>query len=245
MFTNKVKFFKNKKILITGFSSGIGKKTCLELLKMGATLILVGRKKNIFKDYKNTHFFEVDLNEIENLKKKIQSISKKFKKIDGFVHSAAQNQSKNIDKISVLDWTRIINVNLTSAFIICKELKKNFKRSKKSSIVLISSIAGHRKSVVSGVHYVASKSGIIGLTKQLSHEFGKEKIRINCISPSQTLTPMLKKSMTKNQMNSLQKNIPLQRFAETQEQSNVIIFLLSELSSYIHGTSINVDGGQL
>ena len=94
-------------------------------------------------------------------------------------------------------------MNLTSAFIISKNLKKNFKISKNSSIVYVSSIAGHRKSLVSGVHYVSSKSGLIGLAKQLSHEFGKYNIRVNCISPSQTATKMLSKSMTKKQIKKL------------------------------------------
>ncbi len=245
MYTNSAKIFQNKKILVTGFSSGSGKKTCQDLLKLGASLILLGRNKNVFKKYKNTYFFKTDLSNIHELNQTLKLIDKKFKKIDGFIHSAAQNQSKIIDKISMPEWEKVININLTSAFLICKMLKKNFKKSKKSSIVFVSSIAGHRKSIVSGVHYVASKSGIIGLMRQLSHEFGKEKIRINCLCPSQTLTPMLKNSMTPRQMKKLQKSIPLMRFAKTQEQSNTIIFLLSELSSYIHGSTINVDGGQL
>ena len=240
MYINSTKPFKNKKIVITGFNSGIGKKTCLDLLKLGAYIILIGRSKGSFINKKNTFFIKSDLSDVLDVEKKLKLLNKKFHKIDGFVHSAAQNQAKIINKISTSEWLKILNINLTSAFIICRELKQNFKRSGNCSIVLISSIAGHRKSVVSGAHYVASKSGVIGLAKQLSHEFGKDKIRINCVCPSQTFTPMLKKSMTKKQLKKLQSTIPLKRLANTEEQSNVIIFLLSKLSSYIHGASINV-----
>ncbi len=245
MYTNNKNLLLGKNIIITGFSSGIGKKTSIELLKLGANLILLGRKKNSFKNAKNVFFLKSDLNNLKDLEKKLKIVRKKFIKIDGFVHSAAQNQTKKISKVSTTDWIKILNINLTSAFIICRELKKNFKKSNNCSIVLISSIAGHRKSPVSGVHYVASKSGIIGLTKQLSHEFGKYKIRVNCLCPSQTLTPMLIKSMKKKQLKQLEEIIPLKRLANTQEQTNVIIFLLSGLSSYIHGATINVDGGQI
>lgn len=245
MYINSTKPFKNKKIVVTGFNSGIGKKTCLDLLKLGAYIILIGKSNSSFRNKKNIFFIKSDLSDILDVEKKLKLLNKKFYKIDGFVHSAAQNQAKIINKISTSEWLKILNINLTSAFVICRELKQNFKRSGNCSIVLISSIAGHRKSVVSGVHYVASKSGVIGLAKQLSHEFGKDKIRINCVCPSQTFTPMLKKSMTKKQLKKLQSIIPLKRLANTEEQSNVIIFLLSKLSSYIHGASINVDGGQI
>ena len=237
--------FFQKNIVITGFNSGIGKKTCSELLNLGANLILLGRKNISFKKNKKVFFFKTDLENFMELEGNLKLIKKKFPKIEGFVHSAAQNQTKTIDKISTKEWMRIVNINLTSSFIICRDLLENFKKSKNSSIVLISSIAGHRKSPVSGVHYVSSKSGIIGLVKQLSHEFGKYNIRINCLCPSQTLTPMLLKSMNKSKLNILKKNIPLSRLAKTEEQSNVIVFLLSKLSSYINGATINVDGGQI
>ena len=126
MYTNSAKIFQNKKILVTGFSSGIGKKTCQDLLKLGASLILLGRNKNVFKKYKNTYFFKTDLSNIHELNQTLKLIDKKFKKIDGFIHSAAQNQSKIIDKISMPEWEKVININLTSAFLICKMLKKKF-----------------------------------------------------------------------------------------------------------------------
>jgi len=175
----------------------------------------------------------------------MQKVSKENKKINGIIHCAGINEIIKVSKVTLENWNKILSVNLTSAFIISKVLKNNLSRSKYSSIVFVSSIAGHRKSLVSGVHYVTSKAGLIGLSKQLSHEFGKYNIRVNCVSPSQTITKMLKKSMTKWQIRNLVSSIPLGRLATTKDQSLVILFLLSPLSNYITGTSINVDGGQI
>ena len=232
--------FKDKTFVLTGYTSGIGEGVFNYLSLLNCNLILIGRKK------KNNHkFYKCDLTSQRDLEKITKRISKQNKEIHGFVHCAGINEVKNISNVTLKDWNKVLSVNLTSAFIVSKILKENFKISRNSSIVYVSSIAGHRKSLVSGVHYVSSKSGLIGLAKQLSHEFGKYNIRVNCIAPSQTATKMLSKSMTKKQISKLLSSIPLKRLATVQDQSLVILFLLSSLSSYITGTSINVDGGQI
>lgn len=232
--------FQNKTFVLTGYSSGIGEEVFNHLSFLKCKLILIGRKK------KNNHkFYKCDLRNEELLEKITKKISKENKIIHGFVHCAGINETKEISKVTLKNWNKILSVNLTSAYIISKILKENLKIFKNSSIVYVSSIAGHRKSLVSGVHYVSSKSGLIGLAKQLSHEFGKYNIRVNCVSPSQTATKMLSKSMTKKQIKKLTSLIPLKRLGTVQDQSLVILFLLSSLSSYITGTSINVDGGQI
>jgi NAD(P)-dependent dehydrogenase (short-subunit alcohol dehydrogenase family) len=109
--------------------------------------------------------------------------------------------------------------------------------------VNVSSIAGRNKSLVSGVHYTASKAGIIGLTKQLAHEV--DDININCVCPSQTITEMLEESMTKKEQLDLAVRIPLRRLATVQEVVDPIMYLCSDKSSYIHGTCLDVNGGQL
>ena len=235
-----LKDFKDKTFVLTGYSSGIGEEVFNYLSLLNCNLILIGRKK-----INNHKFYKCDLTNQRDLEKITKRISKQNKEIHGFVHCAGINEIKTISNVTLKNWNKVLSVNLTSAFIISKILKENFKISKDSSIVYVSSIAGHRKSLVSGVHYVSSKSGLIGLAKQLSHEFGKYNIRVNCISPSQTATKMLSKSMTKKQIKKLTSSIPLKRLGTVQDQSLVILFLLSSLSSYITGASINVDGGQI
>ncbi len=232
--------FKNKHYILTGYSSGIGNQIYKDLKLLGAKLILVGRK-----NIKNEIFYFCDLRDLAETETTIFKLSRKFKKIDGFIHCAGINQCVQSEKISLEDWQKVLNVNLSSAFVISKGVKTNLKKSKNPSIIFFSSIAGHRKSIVSGVHYVSSKAGLIGMAKQLSHELGKFGIRVNCISPSQTFTKMLKKSMNKKQIKNLVKTIPLQRLSSIKDQSNGAIFLLSSLSKYISGTSLNIDGGQI
>lgn len=238
---NKLDFTK-KTIVLTGYSKGIGLETANHLVSLGAKLILIGRKNT---NITNSHLYKCDLSNSVKLEKILSKIKKKYKKIDGVVHCAGVNFIRKIDKISLQEWNNVYSVNLTSSFLIIKHLKNNLKKSKEASIVLVSSIAGHRKSVVSGAHYVSSKAALIGLVRQLSQDLGREKIRINALSPSQTFTQMLKNSMNQKQINSLSKQIPLNRLANTEEQSYNIIFLLSSLSSYINGISLNSDGGQI
>ena len=114
-----------------------------------------------------------------------------------------------------------------------------------SRIVNVSSIAGRNKSIVSGVHYTSSKAGIIGLTRQLSFELGPRGINVNCTCPSQTLTPMLEQSMNNDQLNDLTNSIPLRRLASVSDQVGPILFLCSNMSKYMTGSILDVNGGQL
>ena len=113
-----------------------------------------------------------------------------------------------------------------------------------SKIVNVSSIAGRSKSIVSGVHYTASKSGIIGLTRQFAQELGPKGININCVCPSQTLTDMLQQSMREEQIQELERTIPLKRLATVTEIVDPILFLCSNKSNYIHGACLDINGGQ-
>ncbi len=239
-FSNFTNYFSKKNFLITGASSGIGRGLVKELNNLNANTISIGRMKTFAK----VHYY-CDLSDQDSLDKTLLKITKRFSKLNGFVHSAGVNKCKIINKISLNDWKYTFDVNLNSCFTIIKKMKPLLKKSTFSSVVLVSSIASHRRSVVSGVQYSSSKAGLDGLMRQLSYEFGKYNIRINTINPSQTLTKMLEKSMNNNQILKLKKVIPLGRLAKVEEQVNVIIFLLSTLSSYIHGTSIKVDGGQI
>jgi len=119
------------------------------------------------------------------------------------------------------------------------------KIQKTGKIVNVSSIAGKSKSIVSGSHYTASKYGIIGLTKQVAQELGPYGINVNCTCPSQTMTKMLEKSMTKQQINDLKLKIPIRKISSVTDQAMPILFLCTNAASYIHGAAIDVNGGQL
>ena len=119
------------------------------------------------------------------------------------------------------------------------------KKQKYGRIVNVSSIAGRHRSLVSGIHYVSTKAGLIGLTRQLAYELGQYNVNVNVVCPSQTMSDMLSESMSNNEIAALAENIPLRRIATINEQVGPILFLCSDLSAYMTGAVIDVNGGQI
>ena len=217
---------KNKIVVVVGGSKGIGKGIVDTFNDLGAIVYSLSR----------------DNCDITN-KKDIDNIFDNLKEVDILINNAAINYCKPIEEISLNEWNDVINTNLTSYFYIIKKCLPLMKKGGK--IVNVSSIAGRDKSLVSGVHYTSSKAGLIGLTRQLAQELGPKGININCVCPSQPLTPMLKRSMTDKQLSDLESNIPLRRVAQVSEVVKPILFLCSEDASYIHGACLDINGGQL
>jgi len=216
----------SRTVVVVGGTSGIGEGVVEAFRNSGDQVFSIGRGNCDI-----TNQAEVD------------AYFSQFTNIDVLINNAAINYCKNIENISLMEWNKVLNTNLTSYFYIIKTAIPMMKRGAK--IVNVSSIAGRSKSVVSGVHYTSSKAGVIGLTRQLSRELGPIGININCVCPSQTLTPMLKQSMTRQQICELESNIPLRRLASVEDVVGPILFLCSEGASYIHGACIDVNGGQL
>ena len=217
---------KNKVVVIVGGSKGIGKGLYDAFIDKDCIVYSISRK--------NCDITDSD---------QVDSYFSKLDKVDILINNAAINYCKPIEEISLNEWNGVINTNLTSYFYIIKKCLPKMDRG--SKIVNVSSIAGRSKSLVSGVHYTSSKAGLIGLTRQLAQELGPKGININCVCPSQTLTPMLERSMTNEQLSKLESNIPLRRVAQVSEIVKPILFLCSDDSSYIHGACLDINGGQL
>ena len=147
--------------------------------------------------------------------------------------------------ISIKDWDNTINTNLRGFYFCVKYALPILKKNKDSSIINISSISGKKNSITAGSHYVASKHGLLGLTRQFANELAKYKIRVNSICPSQTETKTFLKLMPKNKLSKIKKLIPLKRLASVKDVVGSIAFLSSDLSSYITGSTLDVNGGQL
>ena len=219
--------FTNKVAVVVGSSKGIGLGVADKFEELGAKVIRVSRTEGIDISDKNS----IDL------------FFKSLNHIDFLINVAGINFTKKIEDIEIDEWDSVLDTNLRSFYYI---IKKSIPLMKSGGrIVNVSSIAGRNKSIVSGVHYTSSKAGIIGLTRQLAHELGPRGIHVNCTCPSQTLTPMLEQSMTKEQQDKLCENIPLRRLGTIKDQVGPIVFLCSELSSYLNGCIIDVNGGQL
>ena len=241
--------FKGKVSVVTGAGSGIGKEVSIKLSDLGSTVILIGRSKKVTDLEKkvkkrNVASYICDLSDEQSVKNLYKKIIKKYKKIDILINSAGVTASGNIDNTTSDDWQMINDNNGLNTFLCCKYFSKNMKKNKRGKIVNISSIAGRFRGRTSGLHYAYAKSGLIGFTRQLGAELAKWNINVNCFCPSQTMTSMLKSLITPAIKKELEQTIPLRRIATPQEQANVILFLVSEMSDYIAGAAIDSNGGQ-
>ena len=218
--------FEGTAVLIVGDSRGIGKSLSDEFI-------------HGFADVFGINTSNCDISKKEDIDRYLEDLES----IDILVNVAGINYTKKIDEIDINEWDEVLNTNLRSFFYITKRVLEIMPDG--GRIVNVSSIAGRNRSVVSGVHYTSSKAGIIGLTKQLAYEVGKRNINVNAVCPSQTRTDMLLESMTEEEIQELGKSIPLGRIAKVEEVVNSILFLCSDEASYITGTTLDVNGGQL
>ena len=227
--------FQNKIALVVGSSKGIGLGVANKFEELGAKVIRVSRKDGV--DISSKESIDTFFDAITDI------LGLQHNGIDFLINVAGINFCKKIEEIEMDEWDSVIDTNLRSFYYI---IKKSIPLMKSGSrVVNVSSIAGRNKSIVSGVHYTSSKAGIIGLTRQLAHELGPRGIHVNCTCPSQTLTPMLEQSMTKEEQDKLCENIPLRRLGTVDDQVGPIVFLCSELSNYLNGSVIDLNGGQL
>lgn len=219
--------FSNKVVVVVGSSKGIGKGVLETFTELGATVYGISRSNGV--DITDKNSIDVFFEPLSN--------------IDFLINVAGINFCKKIEDIEFDEWDAVLNTNLRSFYYLIKKSIPLMKAG--SKIVNVSSIAGRNKSIVSGVHYTSSKAGIIGLTRQLAYELGPRGINVNCTCPSQTLTPMLKQSMNEQELNDLTTTIPLRRLATVSDQVGPIVFLCSELSNYMTGSILDINGGQL
>ncbi len=230
--------FTGEKVLVVGGSKGIGYEVCKYFLQAGASVTSLARTPHKNKNVDN---IICDISDAIALESTIKNI----KNIDILINVAGTNLCETMQNISNDEWDRVINTNLRSFFIIMKHVSKSMMLQRKGKIVNVSSIAGRSKSIVSGTHYTSSKYGIIGLTKQASQELAPYNINVNCTCPSQTMTEMLRNSMSQEQIKSLIKTIPARKISSVKEQVFPILFLCTDAASYIHGAAIDINGGQL
>lgn len=235
--------FKGKVALIVGGTIGIGYEVARQFSLQGARVFVAARNEP--KDLTFATFITCDVRNEADVEKLVDTVIKKEGKIDILVNAQAAVQCKPIEKISLQDWENVMATNITSIFLLCKKILPHMKKKKFGKIVNISSIAGRHRSPVAGVHYVASKTAIIGFSKQLAYEAAPYGINVNISCPSQTKTPTLKEGMSDEQIKRLEESIPMKRLATVEEQAKPIVFLCSEESSYMSGAVLDVNGGQL
>lgn len=238
------KSLQNKVALITGAASGIGKHIAITLAKAGITVIINYHNRSeeakkieeeIVLQGGIAKAIQADVSDEAAVQSLLNIVKENFGNVDILVNNAGINPSKPLDKITLSDWQQTLLINLTSAFIITQAvvpamIEKGFGR-----IINISSIAAQTGGVI-GPHYAASKAGLIGLTHSYASLLAKHGITVNAIAPA-----LIETEMIKNNPNIKPNLIPLQRFGQPEEVSEVVLLLVN--NGYISGQTINVNGG--
>ena len=242
---------KNKNIIITGASSGLGEQMVATFSKLGSNIILISRNslkitniaKTLSKKYTKQKFksYELDISKYENTEIIFTKIVKEFKTIDVLINNAGITDDNIIVRMSKNQWNDVIDTNLNGTFNCSKFCSKVMMKQRFGKIINISSIIGQIGNK-GQTNYSASKAGIIGLTKSLAKELASRNITVNAINPGYIETNMTKKMSEKMKDDFLNK-IPLKAFGKPEDVSFLAAFLSSNSSNYITGETINIDGG--
>jgi len=233
--------FTNKTIIVTGGTNGIGKEIAIKFAELGGNLIITGTSSSKPKDIpKNISYHQLNLLDDYSVDNFLEQLSH-LPQIDILINNAGINAINELDMIDINKHDEVIKVNLNGPFIISKKLVNQMKSSG-GKIVNIGSIwsAISKKGRLS---YITSKAALAGLTRGLSVDLAEDNILVNTVSPGFTLTDLTKRSLSKEEIIKITDTIPMKRMAETSEIANVVIFLASDLNTYLTGQNIFVDGG--
>lgn len=240
----------DKTAIITGGGSGFGREVALKLAKKGANISVVDISKEngeetarLCKELgSNAIFVQADVSEVEDVKGYVAQTIDHFGKIDLFFNNAGISGSGvRTAECSVEEFNNIVDVNLKGVFYGLKFVINEMLKTGGGVIVNTASLGGLVGLPTLGV-YSATKHAVIGLTRTIAGEYGRENIRINAVAPGTNETPMVK-AFPREAINAMAEAIPMGRLGQPHEVADVVAFLLSDESSYIHGAVISVDGG--
>ena len=236
---------KNKKILITGATGGIGNSLVEKFNNLGSSIIASGTNEEKLHQLKKTYpsliIEKFNLDDHEKIESFIESVSKKLNGIDVLINNAGINLDNLAIRLSEENWKKVLDINLTATFLMCKFAIKKMLKKKYGKIINITSIVGHTGNLGQS-NYAASKAGIIAFSKSLATEYAKKNININCVSPGFIKTEMTNK-INEDFKKTLISKIPSGGLGTGEDISNCVAFLASDMADYIHGETIHVNGG--
>ena len=237
---------KESNIIVTGATGGIGNSIIKKLYEAGANILASGTKneklEELKKKFQNIQIHRFDISQTDNLENFIEEATKQLGgKLNCVVNNAGITQDNLAIRMSIEEWKKVIEINLTSTFLISKFAIKKMLKNKKGKIINITSVVGHTGNL-GQTNYTASKAGIIAMSKSLAIEYAKKNINVNCISPGFIKTTMTDKIDDKFKEVIISK-IPSARLGEPEDVANAVIFLASPQSDYINGETLHVNGG--
>ena len=241
-----MKDLKNKNIIVTGASGGIGNSIIKRLYDCEANVLASGTKieklNELKSKFKNIKILKFDISQTDKIEEFVDNASKELGgNLDCLVNNAGITQDNLAIRMSLDEWKKVIDINLTSTFLLSKFSIKKMLKNKSGKIINITSVVGHTGNLGQS-NYTASKAGTIAMAKSLAIEYAKKNININCISPGFIKTAMTDKLEDKFKELILSK-IPSGRFGEPQDIANAVLFLASNQSDYINGETLHINGG--
>ena len=240
-----MKDLENKNIIVTGASGGIGNSIVEKLNDCGANVLASGTRlekleelKSKFNKIKTLKF---DISQSDKIEEFIDNAANELGGLDCIVNNAGITQDNLAIRMSIDEWKKVIDINLTSTFLMSKFAIKKMLKNKKGKIINITSVVGHTGNL-GQANYTASKAGLVAMSKSLAIEYAKKNINVNCISPGFIKTAMTDKIDEKFKEVIVSK-IPSARLGEPEDIANAVLFLASDNSNYINGETLHVNGG--
>jgi 3-oxoacyl-[acyl-carrier protein] reductase len=237
--------FKNKKILVTGASGGIGSEIVKKFVSLGGDVLGTGTKAEkldlIKKQYQSIKVKKFDISEHSRIEEFIDDVALELGGLDVLINNAGTNVDNLSLRMKEEEWKKVIDINLTSTFLLTKHAIKKMLRNKFGRVVNITSVVGHTGNLGQS-NYAAAKSGIIGMSKSLALEYAKKNITINCVSPGFIVSDMTMNIAEKVRL-YLTSRIPMGKLGTGEDVSNCVAFLSSDQASYITGETLHVNGG--
>ncbi len=237
---------KNLNIILTGATGVIGNAILDKLILGGSNILASGtneeKLKNIKAKYKNVNTLKFDISDHKKIDDFIEDCSSILSnKIDVLINNAGITQDNLSIRMKEEEWKKVIDINLSSTFLITKNVIKKMLKSKKGKIINVTSVVGHSGNI-GQANYAASKAGVVAMSKSLALEYGKKSISVNCVSPGFILSEMTDK-ISNEHRDLLKSRISLNKFGNPEDVANTIAFLSSNMSDYITGETIHVNGG--
>jgi 3-oxoacyl-[acyl-carrier protein] reductase len=240
-----MKDLKNKNIIVTGASGGIGNSIVEKLNECGANVLASGTRLEKLEELKSKFnkikILKFDISQSDKIEEFIDNAANELGGLDCIVNNAGITQDNLAIRMSIDEWKKVIDINLTSTFLMSKFAIKKMLKNKKGKIINITSVVGHTGNL-GQANYTASKAGLVAMSKSLAIEYAKKNINVNCISPGFIKTAMTDKIDEKFKEVIVSK-IPSARLGEPQDIANAVLFLASDNSNYINGETLHVNGG--
>ncbi len=237
--------FKNKKIIITGATGGIGGSLIKKFISLNGDVLGTGTKNEklnlLEKEHSGLKVKKFDISNHSKIEEFIENATNELGGLDILVNNAGVNVDNLSLRMKDDEWKKVIDINLTSTFLLSKYAIKKMLKNKFGRIVNITSIVGHSGNLGQS-NYSASKAGIIGMSKSLAIEYAKKNITVNCVSPGFIVSDMTN-NLPEKVKDQLTSRIPMARLGNGDDVSNCVAFLSSETTSYVTGETIHVNGG--